>query len=156
MEVNKQLREQYLTMVEHRVQHLPKLLDDKNIAKIALAMLYLGEGTKRSSGKITFGNSDASIIKLFLKLLRRCYNIDEKKFRCTLQCRADQEVPTLEDFWSETTGIPRSQFYTAQIDPRTVNRPSKRVEYKGVCRIDYLSADLFVEIMKLNEIIAGP
>ena len=104
-----------------------------------------------------FGNSDPFIINLFLHLLRYCYNIDESKFRCTVQCRADQDTNRLENFWCRITKIPLVQFYKTRIDPRTIGKPSKKQNYKGVCRIDYFSAELFIEIKLVAEIIhRGP
>ena len=95
--VNKKRREEYIQNVRDRVRHFPNELRRKNSAKIALAMLYLGEGAKTNGGSLMFGNSDPSIISLFLSLLRRCYDIDESKFRFTLQCRADQDIKKLEN-----------------------------------------------------------
>ena len=138
--------------VYSRVSHLGKLIKNKDIAKISLAMLYLGEGSKTRSS-LMFGNSDPTIISLFLRLLRYCYKIDEDKFRCTLQCRADQDIQKLEKFWSNITNIPLSKFYKARVDPRTIGKISKNPEYKGVCRIDYFSADIFNELTKVIEAI---
>lgn len=125
--------------------HLSSCLSDPNVAKITLATLYLCEGTKNRSS-ITFGNSDPGIISLFITLLRQCYPIDEQKFRCTVQCRNDQDIPDLEFFWSKLTGIQRSQFYKGRVDQRSKGKPSKKLEYKGVCRIDYFSADVFNDV----------
>ncbi|PIR44326.1 hypothetical protein COV23_00575 [Candidatus Wolfebacteria bacterium CG10_big_fil_rev_8_21_14_0_10_31_9] len=100
-----------------------------------------------------FGNSDPNIIYLFLKLLRYCYDIDENKFRCTLQDRADQNIKKLEKFWRLVTKIPKKQFYKARIDPRTIGKISKKPEYKGVCVIDYFSADILNEFKKIVEVI---
>ena len=86
--------------VGERVAHLSDEIQKKNTAKIAFAMLYLGEGAKKTRGSLMFGNSDPLVIRLYLNLLRSCYRIDENKFRCTLQCRADQDVKKLEKFWS--------------------------------------------------------
>jgi hypothetical protein len=149
---NKIKREKYLKDVYNRVSYLGKIFKDKDVARISLAILYLGEGSKTRSS-LMFGNSDPEIISLFLRLLRYCYKIDEKKFRCTLQGRADQNVKKLEKFWSKNTGIPLNQFYKARIDARTIGKISRKPKYKGVCRIDYFSADLFNEIMKIIEII---
>lgn len=146
-------REKYLNGIKKRNLHLSKLLKNKDIAKIALAMLYLGEGSKTRKGSIMFGNSDPFIISLFLSLLRFCYRLGEKKFRCTLQCRADQDIKTLEKFWSGVTKIPLSQFYEARVDPRTIGKKSKKPDYKGVCRIDYFSAELFIELIQITKII---
>jgi hypothetical protein len=151
--VNRIKREKYLQSVNNRNIHLATKLKNRDTAKIALAMLYLGEGSKTQKGSLMFGNSDPSIVSLFLRLLRYCYNIDENKFRCTLQCRADQNIKKLEKFWSKITKIPLTQFYKARIDPRTVGKLSKKPDYKGVCRIDYFSADLFIELKQIAEIV---
>lgn len=148
-------RNEYLKQVEARVSHLKNVIKNKDTAKIALAMLYLGEGSKNRNGSMTIGNSDPRIIGLFINLMKKCYEIDSRKFRCTLQCRADQNIKELEKFWSDTTGIPLSQFYEAKIDPRTIGKKSKNENYKGVCRIDYFSADLYNELTKIAEVITS-
>lgn len=147
-------KEIYLKEVEKRNIHLKNSIKDKNVAKIAIAMLYLGEGTKRGPC-IVFGNSNPEIIGLFMRLLRYCYNINENKLRCTLQCRADQNIKKLEIFWSEITKIPLNLFYKAQIDPRSIGKKSNKSNYKGVCRIDYFSSDVFNEIKKIGEILSA-
>ena len=153
LEANKKKRENYLEEIKKRTKYLEKYLDNNDIAKIVLAMLYLGEGAKNSGRAFMLGNSDPKVVKLYLNLLRKCYIIDEKKFRCTLQCRADQNIPKLESFWNKVTGIPKTQFYKARVDPRTIGKKSKKPEYKGVCRIDYFSADIYNEIEKIIELI---
>lgn len=155
--VNRIKREKYLRSVFERNRHLTAILKNKDAAKVALVMLYLGEGSKTRRGSLQFGNSDPFIISLFLHLLRYCYKIDESKFRCTVQCRADQNIKKLEKFWSNITKISLSQFYKTRIDPRTIGRPSKKLNYKGVCSIDYFSGDVFIELMQIPKIIhKGP
>lgn len=131
-----------------------KYLIDKNFSKIALALIYACEGSK-SGDHLTFGNSDPAIIKLFLKLLREVYSLDENKFRCTLQAREDQNIKQLEIFWSKTTNISPKLFYQARIDKRTIGKISRKKDYKGVCRIDYLSAYLYHDLYSLISIIMG-
>src|SRR5690606_29339866 len=98
IKVKKARKEENIKAIRDRVKELPLLINkDKNIAKVALVMLYLGEGSKKGSS-LTFGNSNPDVISLFLKLLRGVYDLDSKKFRCTLQCRADQDVKKLERF----------------------------------------------------------
>jgi hypothetical protein len=55
-----------------------------------------------------------------------CCIIDEKKFRCTVQCRADQNSEALISFWSTTTLIPQNQFYRLRIDKRIIGMPTKK------------------------------
>jgi hypothetical protein len=131
---------------------LVPLVEDTRVAKLVLATLYAGEGMKAEKrGFITLGNSDPGVITLYLRLLRAIYPIDESKFRCTVQCRDGQDIEVLESFWSSITGIPRTQFYGARVDKRTIGKPMRRPDYKGVCRIDYFSAFVFTEVLKIGE-----
>ena len=156
LRTNKLKREKYFHSIEERVGHLKNIIQNKDVAKIALAMLYLGEGSKTLKSSLTFGNSDPQIIRLFIDLLRSCYQIDERKFRCTLQARADQNIKELEEFWSTKTKIPLNQFYKARVDSRTIGKVSRKKDYKGVCRIDYFSADIFWELIYIMKSFNGP
>ena len=153
LSMNKIRREFYLKEIHKRNLYLVDGLKNLKTAKISLAILYAAEGSKSRYSSIMFGNSDPSLINLFLRLLRFCYTIDEDKFRCTLQCRADQNIQELENFWSDITKIPLMKFYKAQIDQRTINKPSKKLDYKGVCRIDYFSAELALDLKSIIKII---
>lgn len=150
-------RQQYFDKLYEANKHLAILLEKKFIAKLVLVALYMGEGGKNlKRGGLIFGNSDPYIIRLFLKLLRFCYKIDERKFRCTIQGRADQDFKNLEKYWCDITDIPFHQFYKSRIDPRTIGKISINKEYKGVCRIDYFSAETFHDILQSIEVIKGP
>lgn len=156
MKIRRESRENYLSNLIEKNKYLADLLENKNVAKIVLVSLYLGEGSKNPKrGSVMFGNSDPRVIKLFLNLIRKCYKINESKFRCTVQCRAGQNIKELERFWQNVTKIPTDQFYGSRIDLRTVGQKLKKPEYKGVCRIDYFSADMLNDILKAIEVIAG-
>lgn len=152
--INRKKRTKYLKSIIDRNKNLASILNINKTAKVALAMLYLGEGSKKiKRGSLTFGNSDPFIVDLLLNLIRKCYNINEKKFRCTVLCRADQNIDKLENFWHKITKIPKSQFYKTRIDPRTIGKPSRNLNYMGVCKIDYFSADIFLDLMYIPKII---
>ena len=146
-------RQKYLESIYKNNLNLVKNFKNKEVAKIALAMLYLGEGSKTHRGSLMFGNSEPNVIALFLKLLRQSYVVDESKLRFTLQCRADQDIKKLELYWSKLTEIPPSQCYKVQVDPRTKGKPSKKQDYKGVCRIDYFSAHIDNELKIIVNLI---
>jgi hypothetical protein len=140
-----------------RLQPLVALLDDVRVAKIVLAMLYAAEGGKtHNRACVTFGNSDPRMIKLFLRLFGQCYELDPSRFRCTVMGRADMDYSRLNDYWQKVTRIPNSQFYAPRIDPRTVGKPSRKPDYKGVCRIDYFSAPVYNDIVLAIDVIMGP
>lgn len=155
--VNGEKRRLYINSVDERARGFAKALEDKKVGKIVLAILYITEGSRSQKGGITFGNSDPFIISLFLHLLRFCYSIDEQKLRCTVQCRADQKIDELSRFWEKITKIPSHKFCKPQIDRRTVGKPTKKRDYRGVCRINYFSADLSLELRAIAKVIhTGP
>ena len=153
--LQKDKREKYFSAIENKNKPFLNVLErNKNAAKLVLSALHLGEGAKNRRGSIQFGNSDPGIIKLFLKLMRVCYSIDEKKFRCTVLCRADQNTIILERFWLRTTSINKKQFYKTRIDARTIGKPSRKLDYKGVCVINYLSASVYYDLIVLGKMMS--
>lgn len=151
-----------LIKLEHRLRRLElirsqnhNLLDTfkkPDVAKIGLSILYVTEGSKRN-GAMNFGNSDPKIISTFLHLMRVCYKLDEAKFRCTLQCRADQNIRKLQRFWSKLTKIPNSQFCKVQVDKRSVGKVTMKANYKGVCRVTYYSAQIHTELLEIADML---
>ncbi len=99
------------------------------------------------------GNSDPRIIILFLNLLKHCFPFDPEKVRCTVQCRADQDIPALEAYWQKVTGIPQKYFYKSRIDLRTVGKPTLKPGYKGVLKVDYLNRKVQLELESLADLI---
>lgn len=124
-----------------------KLLDEPNVAKLALAILYWAEGGKNRNASLQFCNSDAYMIRMFLYLLRMCYTVRTDRIRITVQCRADQNIKDLEEYWSEVTNLALDRFYPTKVDKRTIGIATKKLDYKGVCRVDYYSADTYHEMM---------
>lgn len=144
--------------LENDNRYLKKILHEPNTAKLILAMLYACEGGKSiRNSKVCFGNSNPGLLALFLRLLRSCYPLDEKKFRCTIQTREDLAAFNPEGYWSHITGIPLTQFYRTRIDARSSGKPSTKKEYRGVCVVDYLSARVLKELLAIGRVITeGP
>lgn len=153
MIIQEETKNQNLKKIMVNNKNIIKLIKNKDVSRLSVAMLYLGEGAKTKSGYLSFGNADPFIINLFLDLFRYSFVLDEKKFRCTVQCRADQNVKKLEKFWSKLTKIPLAQFYKTRIDPRTIGKPTKKTEYKGVCKIDYFSSYIYKELKEIPKLI---
>lgn len=154
--VNKIKREKLMEEIKKVNEPISTKIRDLDTAKIALSMLCLGEASKSSGAatSLSLGNSDPRIILLFLKLLRQCFEtFSIEKIRCTVQCRADQDIALLEEYWRKITGIPAKLFYKAQIDPRTIGKPTKKKEYKGVLRIDYFDNRVWHELETLADLV---
>lgn len=154
-EVNKVKRQEFLSNLDKINLTIAGSIHDPKTAKIALAMLCLGEASKYKSKTTAFslGNSDPRIIIIFISLLKFCFDFKLEKVRCTVQCRADQDVESLEKYWMGVTKIPKTLFYKAQIDPRTIGKPTKNKDYKGVLRINYLDTKVQLELESLSELI---
>ncbi len=111
---------------------LKKLEGEKReIVELALAFLYLGEGSKKAIGT-SMGNSDPTILRFFINALRFIYEIPTTDFKCELHLRADQNPILMKKYWSKELGLPLSNFGAVMLDIRTAGKPTY-VHYKGVC-----------------------
>jgi hypothetical protein len=156
-EINRIKREEMFQTFIQVNTPVAKLIHTKEIGKIALAMLCLGEASKynpKKSRSFSLGNSDPRILCLFLDLLKICFvSFDIKKVRCGVQCRADQDPEELKRYWMEITGIPERLFYKPLIDPRTVGKPTKKLGYKGVLRVYYIDSRVHLELESLANLV---
>ncbi|MFZ3068704.1 MAG: hypothetical protein WA052_00085 [Microgenomates group bacterium] len=154
VKVNKEKRSVFLKSLDQENEPVSRKLKELDTAKIALSMLCLGEASKYGSGAAFYlGSSNPKIIILFVKLLKRCFPIDFSKFRFTVQCRADQDVEELERYWRKVVGVAGGQFYKTRIDPRSSGKPTEKVDYKGVLRVDYLDTKVQLELESLANLL---
>ncbi len=106
---------------------------DLRSIELALAMLYLGEGSKKNC-ETSLGSSDPMILKFFLSALKKLYKFDINKIRCELYLRADQNSDKIKKFWAKELGLPVSCFKGINIDKRTAGKATYE-NYKGVCHL---------------------
>lgn len=106
---------------------------NRNILELALAMLYLGEGSKTKATGM--GNSDPLIIKFFIESLYLLYGIEAAGMRFDLHLRADQNPDKMKSFWSDELNVPLDKFKTVSVDKRTLGKKTYRA-YRGVCAVD--------------------
>ena len=155
-EINRLKREHFFQLVQKINTPVAEMVKERLIGKIALAMLCLGEASKynpKTRRTFYLGNSDPRIIIIFLQLLKECFPFHIEKVRATVQCRADQDTIALKNFWQKTTGIPKHLFYKPLIDPRTKGKPTKKANYHGVLRVDYLDTKVQLELESLSDLI---
>lgn len=125
-------------------------ITDKKILELALATLYMGEGTK-SKVETAMGSSDPLILKFFLATLKAIYNLDLKKVKCQLSLRADQKPEKMKRFWSKELSIPIDNFGYVNRDKRTVGSKTYP-RYKGVCYITCGNVAIQRKLLYLGEI----
>ena len=141
--------------IEARVQPFGRLASiDPVIAKLVCGIMYSCEGGKYpSSRQVMFGNTEPRMVRAFVTLLRRCYHIDERKWRVRVMHRWDQDGLALAHYWSTITQIPLAQFYRSYADKRTKGTPTRKRDYKGVCGIQYGNTEIQYELQAIGEAV---
>ncbi|MBI2355962.1 MAG: hypothetical protein HYV13_02010 [Candidatus Doudnabacteria bacterium] len=151
---NKIKRERFIQELLNNIKPLQQKTKDLDVLKMILATLYLGEGTKwKGHSGMVLGSSDPNIILLYIKLLELCYGVDHRNLKCRVSYRADQNIKSLEKYWSVLTGIPLRNFYKTKFDPRTIGKPTKNKEYKGVCVIMGVGSHIQLELEAIPKLI---
>jgi hypothetical protein len=122
-------------------------LSDRELMVAGIA-LYAGEGSKTDNRVVIFTNSDGRMIDLYLRWLRRFFDIDESRLRLRLTLHDDQDLLAAQTNWSVRTGIPVSQFSKA-IRPRRADRHARSKHPFGCVGIVYSSASIHRSIVAL-------
>jgi len=132
---------------------------NNNDLELAGAVLYKCEGAKLRKDKrypkgktvyysIEFTNSEVSLIKLFLKFLRKIIKIEEIKLKCELFLYADMKIDVIEKRWQKIVQLPKNQFHKTIIFKTKISR--FKPNPLGTCKIRYVDKGKY---LKLNEII---
>lgn len=124
---------------------------DTRIKELLLAMLYLGEGFKKTRSHIGLGNSNPKIVLLFVKFLRDIYKVDDSRFRCFLHLRMDQNSEIEKNYWSNQLSIPDIYFRKPQFDKRASTKTWPW--YHGVCTVYCYDAKIEKRLTVLQQVL---
>ncbi len=116
--------------------------------KSLLAMLYWAEGDKGNAGT-RFANTDPNLARLYISLLRRCYNIDESKLRVRLHLHYYHSVKKMKKFWSKELNVPLNQFTKTSIKKRSKTKKFRK-NFAGICFIYYGNSKIRKELLELG------
>lgn len=137
--------QQVQTIATQTVKHITT--ESTGSLKIALAMLYLGEGAKRASWRgLSLGSSSVLILQTYITLLEKCYGKERSRMKARVQYRADQDILKLTAYWSKELGFSKEQFYKTAPDMRTSGKPTLKANYHGVCVVTCSGADIQLEL----------
>lgn len=151
---NRTRQERVLLEIRERLGRFKSIKLSKDLLKIVLSILYLGEGSKWKSHRgLQLGSSDPEIVKLYIKLLERCYEIERDSLRCYICHRADQNLTKLKKFWSSELDIPLGHFYNSKPDARTVGKKTQNKNYMGVCVISCAGTKIQLELEFIPRLI---
>jgi len=154
--VKKEKRNRFLESLEKNNLYLVDKLADKDFLKIILAIMHSCEGTKwKSHPGLLLGNSNPGLLRFYIELLKRCYPnvVNNDTLRCRVSHRADQDINGLNNFWSKALRVPLHHFYKSKPDPRTVGKPTKNKDYKGVCVVTSRGSGVQLELEAIAKII---
>lgn len=145
---NERLRQEHKNSEKKVVNRIKTI--DKELAKVFVALIYWCEGTKYpSENRVTFVNSDPTLTKLFLELLRKAFPINESKLRIQLQIHKTHNFGDIRKFWSELLLIPESQFSKPTVT--TPNGGKHRHNYLGTCSVRYTDFRVQLKLMGIYE-----
>lgn len=125
-----------------------KYLFSKEVQKIALALLYHGEGSKGTTTSL--GSSDPTLLLFFISTIQTLFAVPKHKITFYINGRADHDPETLIQYWSRTLAVPKTQFKKPTLDKRTHGKPSRKT-YFGVCTAYIGRVDIQRELLYLSE-----
>lgn len=116
--------------------------------KLIGVILYLGEGSKTyRGGKVSLSNSDPDIIKIMMRFFREVCNVPETKLRAGIHTFAHADIEKTEEYWSNITRIPRTQFYKTYIKPSAASLQKRNTLPFGTLDVYICDTKLFLIIM---------
>jgi hypothetical protein len=105
------------------------------VARVIASLLYWCEGGKDIGTRISFTNSDPEMVKTFLAMLAKGFNIDLRRVRPLLHVHGYHDEFRERMFWSAKIGVPLKQFWQSYKKPHT--RKRIRDHYHGCLNIRY-------------------
>lgn len=119
--------------------------------KSILAGLYWAEGAKyKGVSGLKFVNTDPNLTHLYITLLRKCYDLDEGRFRIKLHLHYYHNKKEGKNFWSKLLNIPETQFANPYIKKRSKKRRFRK-NFMGICFINYLNSNIRKELLELGK-----
>jgi len=119
----------------------------RNEAKLFLSLLYWGEGSK-TTNRVVMMNSDPEMIKTFANLLRKGFQVDERKVRGLLHLHSYHDRKKMINFWSACSGVEKSKI---AIYNKQESGITKKPDYKGCFAFRYGDVLTLHEIMLIIE-----
>jgi predicted transcriptional regulator len=99
---------------------------------VAGLMLYWAEGDNKPENPFRLSNTDPRMIKLYVKFLTEALDVKKESIHLALILYPDLSEKECIKFWSDNTGINKSQFYKTQFIKG--RHPTKRLTH-GICMV---------------------
>ncbi len=109
--------------------------------------LYAGEGAK-TDHSVNFANTDPAMIAFFCAWLRQYFAIDESRLRLSVYLHEGLDAHAADQFWSDLTGIPLTQFRKGYRPPADATRRLNKHQH-GCAYVIYSCSRTHRQIMGL-------
>jgi len=108
--------------------------------------LYWGEGGKTKKGMARIANSDPKIIKLMMRFFSEVCGVKAEKFRGHVHTFSHLNTKRAEQYWSNISGIPTTQFFKTYSKPSTAGTGHKDSTPYGTFQIYVCDTRVFLTI----------
>lgn len=129
-----------------------KVKKDLYHSRMYCSLLYWCEGGKGYRESVRFINSDPILIKVFIKLFRESFDLDESKFRIMMHLHGYHNERKQKEFWSNITKIPKKQFIKTFHKQNTKKRI--REGYPGCIAVYYHDCKIARELKALYKVFS--
>lgn len=121
---------------------------------VLLSALYWAEGAKKD---FSFSNTDPSMVKVFVTLLRDSLGINPQDFRISIRVYEDLEIEKCKDFWSDITDVPKEHFVGVDV---LKGKKFGKLKY-GMCRVRVVKGGDYLKYInainkRVEEIVYRP
>ncbi len=145
LRLNNEIRRQEIRDLDNSIVPDKSLLSLEQ-ARLLASLLYACEGCKYPAyNVVSFVNSDPKLVKVFIELLRKGFDLDESRFRVHLQVHDYHNFNELRDFWSRELSLKSDQF----IKPTVTSPRGKmhRRNYLGTATLRYLDNKIQLRLL---------
>ncbi|MEI8130632.1 MAG: hypothetical protein WCG55_03975 [bacterium] len=126
---------------------------------VAGAMLYLGEGTKKSKGRASITNADPEVIQMAVRFLVDICGVPHGRLYGHIHIHSHLDIKRAEMYWSKVSGIPRAQFYKTYCKKSVASLNKKDSLPYGTIEVGTNDIKIFLKIMgwieKIKELAIG-
>jgi len=109
-------------------------------------MLYWAEGGK-TQRTVRFSNGDPEMIKIMTTFFRAVCEVPEEKFRGYIHIHPHLDHKIAEQYWSQISGVPLSQFFKTYCKPNKSSQNKRDSLPYGVFDLYVLDTKLFFTIV---------
>jgi hypothetical protein len=129
---------------------LPKNAKEAELFGLGIG-LYWGEGNKANKNTVRLGNSDANILKVFIKFLVSFFEINKKDLKFHLHIFTDMDIEEVKRYWIRELGIKEKQIYKPLISKSGLIGTYRKKSKYGVMTLYYGNTKVRNKIVHLIE-----